>query len=46
LLVAVALTARGVRVLHITSRKSAEQHQLTPFARVNGKQVTYSKEGV
>lgn len=40
-LVADALTVRGVRVLHISSRKSARGHRLTPFARVEGTQVTY-----
>ncbi len=40
-LVADALTARGVRVLHISSRKTARPHQLTPFAQVNDQRVTY-----
>lgn len=40
-LVADALTVRGVRVLHISSRKTAKEHRLTPFARVEGTRVTY-----
>jgi uncharacterized protein (DUF488 family) len=43
-LVADALTVRGVRVLHISSRKSAKEHTLTPFARVDGTRVTYPAE--
>ena len=44
LLVADALTVRGVRVLHISSRKTAKEHQVTSFARVNGSQITYPKQ--
>lgn len=40
-LVADALTVRGVRVLHISSRKSAREHTLTPFAKADGTRVTY-----
>jgi uncharacterized protein (DUF488 family) len=40
-LVADALTVRGVTVLHISSRKSAKEHQLTPFAHVEGTRITY-----
>ena len=40
-LVADALTVRGVRVLHISSRKSAETHRLTAFAKVDGTRITY-----
>ncbi len=40
-LVADALTARGVHVLHISSRKTAKEHRLTPFAHVEGTRVTY-----
>jgi uncharacterized protein (DUF488 family) len=40
-LVADALYARGVEVLHITSRTRAEPHQLTPFAVLHGRQVLY-----
>ena len=42
-LLADALTARGVRVLHIASRKSAAPHRMTSFARVDGHHVTYPK---
>ena len=42
-LVADALTVRGVSVLHITSRKSAKAHVLTPFAKVEGTRITYPK---
>ncbi len=40
-LVADALTARGIPVYHISSRKTARPHQLTPFARVQNTRVTY-----
>ena len=40
-LVADALYARGVEVLHITSRTRAEPHKLTPFAVLHGRQVLY-----
>jgi uncharacterized protein (DUF488 family) len=40
-LVADALVARGVTVLHISSRQSAKAHQLTPFAQVEGDRITY-----
>ncbi len=40
-LVADALTVRGVQVLHISSRKTAKEHVLTPFAKVDGTRVTY-----
>lgn len=40
-LVADALYARGVQVLHISSRTRAEPHRLTPFAELQGRQVLY-----
>ena len=40
-LVADALYARGVEVLHITRPTRAEPHQLTPFAELHGRQVLY-----
>ena len=40
-LVADALTVRGARVRHISSRKSAKEHVLTPFAHVEGTRITY-----
>ena len=43
-LVADALLARGIAVQHIQSARRATPHQLTPFARVEGEQVTYPGE--
>ncbi len=43
-LVADSLTARGIEVRHISSAKSASLHRLTPFAKVNGKRVTYPRQ--
>ncbi len=40
-LVADALMARGVKAFHISSRKTAQPHQLTPFAKVEGGRITY-----
>jgi len=40
-LIADALLARGIRVLDILSPIKATPHALTPFARVNGTEVTY-----
>jgi uncharacterized protein (DUF488 family) len=40
-LVADALLARGVEVLHITSRTRVEPHRLTPFAVLLGTRVLY-----
>jgi uncharacterized protein (DUF488 family) len=40
-LVADAAVARGVEVRHIMSATAANPHKLTPFARVDGDQVTY-----
>ncbi len=40
-LIADALTARGIRVLHIIGAGPARQHILTPFARVEGQRITY-----
>ncbi len=47
-LVADALTAGGVRAIHISSRKPGRLHTLTPFAKVKGPKVTYpeDREGV
>jgi uncharacterized protein (DUF488 family) len=36
-----ALLARGIHVLDIMSTAKAQPHALTPFARVNGTEVTY-----
>ena len=40
-LIADALTARGSAVRHIQGLRRADLHHLTPFARVDGHQVTY-----
>jgi uncharacterized protein (DUF488 family) len=40
-LTADALVARGVDVRHILSRTQAPAHEVTPFARFSGNQVTY-----
>ncbi len=44
-LVADALAVRRVRVLHISSKKSAREHKVTPFARVDGTRITYPGPG-
>jgi uncharacterized protein (DUF488 family) len=43
-LVADALTARGIRAVHISSRRPGRLHALTPFAKVEGSKVTYPQE--
>lgn len=40
-LIADALTVRGIEVLEILSAAKSQPHSLTPFARVEGQQVTY-----
>jgi uncharacterized protein (DUF488 family) len=40
-LLADALLARGVVVEHITGRGRTRPHRLTPFARIDGRKVTY-----
>ena len=40
-LVADALTVRKVRVFHISSKTSAREHTITPFAKVDGTKITY-----
>ncbi|MDG6901919.1 MAG: DUF488 domain-containing protein [Nitrososphaerota archaeon] len=40
-LVADALTARGIRTIHISSKKSGRLHALTPFAKVDGSRIAY-----
>ncbi|MDE1763285.1 MAG: DUF488 domain-containing protein [Thaumarchaeota archaeon] len=40
-LVADALLVRHVKALHISSKISAREHVLTPFAKVSGKKITY-----
>jgi hypothetical protein len=39
-----ALLARGVLVEHITGRGKTRPHRLTPFARIEGREVTYPPE--
>ncbi len=41
LLLSDALSARGFSVCHILSFTQAQLHRLTPFARVEGRRVTY-----
>lgn len=41
MLVADALTARGIPVYHIVSRKTARLHKMTPFAELDGTRVTF-----
>jgi uncharacterized protein (DUF488 family) len=40
-LIADALLARGVVVEHVTGKGRTRPHRLTPFARIEGRQVTY-----
>ena len=40
-LIADALTVRGIPAHHIFTTARADPHRLTPFARVNGVQITY-----
>ena len=40
-LVADALLARGVEVVHILDRTHTELHRLTPFARIEGRRIVY-----
>jgi uncharacterized protein (DUF488 family) len=40
-LIADALIARGIEVRHVMSERDAPAHELTPFGRVEGGQVTY-----
>lgn len=40
-LIADALLIRGIRVEHILSRTRCQPHLLTPWARVDGTQITY-----
>jgi len=36
-----ALIVRGIQVIHIISEKQTIPHELTPFAKVQGHQITY-----
>lgn len=44
-LIADALLARGIPVTHILKMGSSQPHSLTPFARVQGVNVTYPEQG-
>lgn len=43
-LIADALAVRGVQVEHIITRTFRRTHQLTPFARAEGRKITYPPE--
>jgi uncharacterized protein (DUF488 family) len=43
-LVSDALLVRHVKALHISSKISAREHILTPFAKVKGRKITYPPE--
>ena len=43
-LISDALVVRGWRVRHLLSPKRIDDHQLTPFARVDGEEITYPAE--
>ena len=43
-LVADALNARGIPVVEIMSESTHRMHKLTPFAHVEGNQVSYPPE--
>ncbi len=43
-LIADALLVRGISAEHIMSRTSRQSHALTPFARVDGLQITYPSD--
>jgi uncharacterized protein (DUF488 family) len=43
-LVADALSIRGIQVQHILSSTSLQPHKITPWAKVNGLQITYPIE--
>jgi len=45
-IIADALVARGWQVRHLLSPKRIEDHQLTPFARVEGAEITYPAESL
>lgn len=40
-LIADALLVRGITVVHLLSETSRRNHEITPWARVNGKSITY-----
>ncbi len=42
-LIADALLIRGINVMHILSKTNSREHELTSFARIRGKIITYPK---
>jgi len=44
-LIADALVARGIEVLEILTAAKSQPHKLTPFARLDGTDVTYPESG-
>ena len=44
-MVADALVARGIGVEHILSATRAQPHEITPFARIRGAEITYPLQG-
>jgi uncharacterized protein (DUF488 family) len=40
-LIADALVVRGVKAIHVSSKKPGRPHALTPFAKVEGSHITY-----
>ena len=44
-LIADALLIRGIRVEHIMSLTHRQDHKLTPWAKVDGTQITYLPDG-
>ena len=45
-MIADALTVRGVSVFHLLSAAQSQPHRLTPFARVEGIEITYPAETI
>ncbi len=43
-LIADALTVRGMKVEHLMGKGKSLEHQITPWARVDGLTITYSQE--
>ncbi len=43
-LISDALLIRGIRVEHILSQTHSQTHSLTPFAKVDGRRITYPLE--
>lgn len=43
-LIADALTIRKIKVTHILSKTNSKEHELTPFARIRNRTITYPKQ--